>query len=41
VRDIASVLGISGITVRWHLTRGRRELARILKPYVGVSDDRH
>ena len=37
--DIASVLGITAITVRWHLSRGRRELARILKPYVGVTDD--
>ena len=39
VNDIASVLGITSITVRWHLSRGRRELARILKPYVGVSND--
>jgi RNA polymerase sigma-70 factor (ECF subfamily) len=37
--DIASVLGITAITVRWHLSRGRRELASILKPYVGVTDD--
>ena len=41
VNDIASVLGITAITVRWHLSRGRRELARILKPDVGVTDDRH
>ncbi|HZP49253.1 MAG TPA: RNA polymerase sigma factor [Vicinamibacterales bacterium] len=27
VRAIASLLGISGVTVRWHLSRGRRELA--------------
>jgi len=39
VNDIASLLGITSITVRWHLSRGRHELARILKPYVGVSDD--
>jgi RNA polymerase sigma factor (sigma-70 family) len=39
VNDIASVLGITSITVRWHRSRGRRELARILKPYVGVSND--
>ena len=38
--DIASVLGITAITVRWHLSRGRRDLARILKPYVGVTDDK-
>jgi RNA polymerase sigma-70 factor (ECF subfamily) len=41
VNDIASVLGITAITVRWHLSRGRRELARLLKPDVGVTDDRH
>jgi RNA polymerase sigma-70 factor (ECF subfamily) len=29
---IASLLGISRITVRWHLGRGRRELARALDP---------
>ena len=40
VNDTASVLGITAITVRWHLSRGRRELARILKPYVGVTDDK-
>lgn len=28
--DIARLLGISAITVRWHLSRGRRELARLL-----------
>ena len=40
VNDIASVLGITAITVRWHLSRGRRDLACILKPYVGVTDDK-
>ena len=30
VKDIASVLRITAVTVRWHLARGRRELARIL-----------
>ncbi|HZT76432.1 MAG TPA: RNA polymerase sigma factor [Vicinamibacterales bacterium] len=38
VAAIAALLGIAGVTVRWHLSRGRRELARIL----GVrSGDRH
>ena len=32
---IASLLGISVITVRWHLSMGRRELARALKPCGG------
>jgi RNA polymerase sigma-70 factor, ECF subfamily len=35
VDDVAALLGISGITVRWHLSRGRRELARILAPQTG------
>lgn len=34
---IASQLGISAITVRWHLSAGRRDLARTLKPYMGGS----
>jgi len=33
VRTIGSLLGISAITVRWHLSRGRRELARTLGSY--------
>jgi RNA polymerase sigma-70 factor, ECF subfamily len=39
VNDIASVLDISAITVRWHLSKGRRDLARILRPHLGVTDD--
>lgn len=31
VSSIASLLGISAITVRWHLSMGRRDLARTLK----------
>ena len=34
---IASTLGISAVTVRWHLSRGRRELARILNPQIGET----
>jgi RNA polymerase sigma-70 factor, ECF subfamily len=30
IPSIASILAISAVTVRWHLSRGRRELARIL-----------
>jgi RNA polymerase sigma-70 factor, ECF subfamily len=30
VRVIAAQLGISAITVRWHLSAGRRQLARVL-----------
>jgi RNA polymerase sigma-70 factor (ECF subfamily) len=39
-RAIASLLGISAITVRWHLSRGRRELARQLDPRSGETDER-
>jgi RNA polymerase sigma factor (sigma-70 family) len=35
VIEIAATLRISAITVRWHLSRGRRDLARILKPQMG------
>jgi RNA polymerase sigma factor (sigma-70 family) len=35
IGDIASLLGISTITVRWHLSGGRRDLARILKHQLG------
>jgi RNA polymerase sigma-70 factor, ECF subfamily len=35
VPAIASLLGISAITVRWHLSRGRRDLARALEPQKG------
>jgi RNA polymerase sigma factor (sigma-70 family) len=36
---IASLLGISAITVRWHLSMGRRDLARVLGPRVGGSHE--
>jgi len=32
---IAALLGISVITVRWHLSMGRRDLASALKAYMG------
>jgi RNA polymerase sigma factor (sigma-70 family) len=32
---IASLLGISAVTVRWHLSKGGRELAGKLKAYMG------
>jgi RNA polymerase sigma-70 factor (ECF subfamily) len=34
VRAIASLLGINAITVRWHLSTGRRDLTRALEPYM-------
>ena len=30
VKGIAALLGVSAVTVRWHLSVGRREMARIL-----------
>ncbi len=30
IAEIATLLGVSAVTVRWHLSRGRRELARIV-----------
>jgi RNA polymerase sigma-70 factor (ECF subfamily) len=38
---IASLLGISAITVRWHLSMGRRDLTRALKAYMGDSNEKH
>jgi RNA polymerase sigma-70 factor (ECF subfamily) len=38
VPAIASMLGITRVTVRWHLSQGRRELARLLG---ADSGDRH
>jgi RNA polymerase sigma-70 factor (ECF subfamily) len=32
---IASLLGISAVTVRWHLSKGRRDLIHALKPCIG------
>jgi RNA polymerase sigma-70 factor (ECF subfamily) len=31
VSDVARLLGISAVTVRWHLSRGRRDLARVIE----------
>lgn len=36
---IANLLGISAITVRWHLSKGRRDLTRALKAYVGDTNE--
>ena len=33
--SIAGLLGISAVTVRWHVSMGRRELRRLLKPAYG------
>ena len=41
VPAIASLLGISAITVRWHLSMGRRDLAGALQPYMGDSNEDH
>lgn len=31
---IASLLGITAVTVRWHLSVGRRELSRVLSAHI-------
>lgn len=36
IAAIASSLAITAVTVRWHLAMGRRDLARILKPQLGL-----
>jgi RNA polymerase sigma factor (sigma-70 family) len=38
---IASLLGISAITVRWHLSMGRHELAGALKACLGDPNEKH
>jgi RNA polymerase sigma factor (sigma-70 family) len=32
ISSIASLLGVSCITIRWHLSRGRKELASVIMP---------
>jgi RNA polymerase sigma-70 factor (ECF subfamily) len=39
IPGIASLLGISAITVRWHLSMGRRELTRVLKAHMGEPNE--
>ena len=39
ISAIASLLHISAITVRWHLSVGRRALARVLRPQMGDAGD--
>jgi len=39
VPAIASLLGITAVTVRWHLSIGRRDLARILRPHMGDTNE--
>jgi RNA polymerase sigma factor (sigma-70 family) len=40
ISAIASLLGISAITVRWHLSMGRHELAGALKGYLGDPNEK-
>lgn len=39
IPEIASLLGIHPITVRWHLSMGRRQLAHVLKSHPGGSNE--
>jgi RNA polymerase sigma-70 factor (ECF subfamily) len=36
IAAIASTLGITAVTARWHLAMGRRDLARVLRPQMGL-----
>lgn len=41
VRDVARLLGVTEVTVRWHLLAARRELAKLLLPPAGnVPEER-
>lgn len=37
VRDVARLLGVTEVTVRWHLLAARRELAKVLQAEGGLS----
>jgi RNA polymerase sigma-70 factor (ECF subfamily) len=37
IAEIATLLGVSAVTVRWHLSRGRRELAKLVSRESGVG----
>jgi RNA polymerase sigma-70 factor (ECF subfamily) len=37
IGDIAALLGVSPVTVRWHLARGRRELAQAVRNDEGLK----
>jgi len=40
VEEIAGLLGVARVTVRWHLSQGRKQLARVLAPTVAVETSR-
>ena len=37
IGDIATLLGVTPVTVRWHLARGRRELAQAVRNEEGLK----
>lgn len=39
ISAIGALLGISAVTVRWHLSMGRRDLARTLRPQIGEPNE--
>ena len=39
ISAIAALIGISKITVRWHLSMGRRDLAMVLKAQMGETNE--
>lgn len=38
VHEVAELLGVSRVTVRWHLSAGRKDLARRLAPVLATDD---
>lgn len=41
IATIASLLGITAVTARWHVAKGRRDLARILRVQVEGAHENH
>ena len=41
IPSIASILGITAITVRWHLSRGRHDLTHALKTWMGDANENY
>lgn len=39
VREVAELLGITRVTVRWHLSAGRKDLARRLAPVLAPTSE--
>jgi len=38
--EISALLGIRGVTVRWHLHRGKRDLNRMFQAHIGGAHEK-